>query len=169
VSDSAADAWIGIHAAGKYDLNTALALAHFFEDQGVDWFEDPIPAHDAIGYLKMSERVEIPLAVGSQLNRVEDFLVLIRDGLIRLIRPDVMALGGLTPFLKLATIAQSYQVAVSPICSAELGVHLGCGLTSVPHIDSRTWLTELFEAAPQIESGKLVAPKAPGLGVKRAV
>jgi L-talarate/galactarate dehydratase len=162
------DAWVGVNAAGSYDLNTALALAHFFEDQGIDWFEDPIPAHDAIGYLKMSERVEIPLAVGSQLSRVEDFLRLIRDGLIRIIRPDVIALGGLTPVLRLATVAQSYQVAVSPICSMELGVHLGCGLASVPHIDSRSWLSELFTEVPSSGTGKLAPLAKPGLGLVRA-
>ena len=38
------DAWVGVAADGRFDLGTAQALAHFFEDIGIDWFEDPIPA-----------------------------------------------------------------------------------------------------------------------------
>ena len=43
-----------VAADGRFDLSTALALAHFFEDIGVDWFEDPIPAADEIGYAKLA-------------------------------------------------------------------------------------------------------------------
>ena len=37
------DAWVAVTAEGRFDLSTALALTHFFEDVGVDVFEDPHP------------------------------------------------------------------------------------------------------------------------------
>src|SRR5262249_6898321 len=48
------DAWVGVAADGRFDLGTAQALAHFFADIGIDWFEDPIPASDEIGYAKLA-------------------------------------------------------------------------------------------------------------------
>ena len=57
-----------------------MALAHFFEDIGIDWFEDPIPARDEIGYAKLAGLMETPLAVGSTLDSREAFFRVIRAG-----------------------------------------------------------------------------------------
>src|SRR5205807_4220361 len=66
ISDGLGDeASVGVAAGGRFDLGTAMALAHFFEDQGVDLFEDPIPAADAPGYAKLAAMMEVPLAVGA--------------------------------------------------------------------------------------------------------
>jgi L-alanine-DL-glutamate epimerase-like enolase superfamily enzyme len=89
----------------------------------------------------------------------------IRSGLVRTIRPDLCRLGGITPLLKIAAVAEAFQVAVSPVRLPEVGIHLACGLHSVPHVDHVTWFTELFTSGPRIESGKLVPNTEPGLGI----
>ena len=42
--------------------------------------------------------------------------------------PTSCRLGGITPLLKVAAVAEAYQVAVSPVRMPEVGVHLACGL-----------------------------------------
>src|SRR6266545_3273819 len=93
------DAWVAVAAEGRFDLSTALALTHFFEDVGVDVFEDPIPAADAVGYEKLARLAEVPIAVGAQFDTRDAFFKVIRDGTIRTVRPDVCRLGGITPLL----------------------------------------------------------------------
>ncbi len=159
------DGWIAVTADGRFDLSTALALTHFFEDVGVDVFEDPIPAADAIGYDKLARLAEVPLAIGANLDSREAFFRVIRDGTIRTIRPDVCRLGGITPLLKVAAVAEAYHVAVSPVRLPEVGVHLACGLASVPHVDSVSWFKDVFTGGAKIESGKMVPSAEPGLGL----
>lgn len=159
------DAWVGVAADGRFDLNTAQALAHFFEDIGVDWFEDPLPAADEIGYAKLAGLMETPLAVGSNFASREAFFRVIRAGHVRTIRPDLGRLGGITPLLKVANAAEAFQVAVSPVRMPEVGIHLACGLGVVPHVDSVSWLKDVFTGGPKIENGKLVPPAEPGLGI----
>jgi L-alanine-DL-glutamate epimerase-like enolase superfamily enzyme len=159
------DAWVGVAADARFDLGTAQALAHFFEDVGIDWFEDPIPAGDEIGYAKLAGLAETPLAVGSGFGSREAFFRVIRAGHVRTIRPDVCRLGGITPLLKVAAVAEAYQVAVSPVRLPEVGVHLACGLGVVPHVDSVSWFREVFTGGPKVENGKLVPPADPGLGL----
>ncbi|WP_143393940.1 mandelate racemase/muconate lactonizing enzyme family protein [Fimbriiglobus ruber] len=159
------EAWLGVSAGGRYDLNTALALAHFFDDQGIDWFEDPIPAADFSGYARIADRLEVLLAVGATFDRREDFYRVIRDGLARVVRPDPCRLGGITPVLKIAAAAEAYHVAVSPVRTPEIGVHLACALTAAPHADSVSWFHEVFNGGPKVENGKLVPPTEPGLGL----
>jgi L-alanine-DL-glutamate epimerase-like enolase superfamily enzyme len=159
------DAWVGVAADGRFDLGTAQALAHFFEDIGIDWFEDPLPAADEIGYAKLAGLMETPLAVGSGFASREAFFRVIRAGHVRTIRPDVCRLGGITPLLKVASAAEAFQVAVSPVRLPEVGVHLACGLGVVPHVDSVSWFRDVLAGGPRVEGGKLVPPAEPGLGV----
>ena len=159
------DGWIAVTADGRFDLSTALALTHFFEDVGVDVFEDPIPAADAIGYEKLARLAEVPIAVGATFDTRDAFFRVIREGPGRTIRPDVCRLGGITPLLKVATVAEAYHIAVSPVRLPEVGVHLACGLASVPHVDSVSWFRDVFTGGPGIDGGKMSPSGQPGLGL----
>ena len=159
------DGWVAVAADGRFDLSTALALTHFFEDIGVDVFEDPIPAADVVGYEKLARLAEVPIAVGATFDSRETFFRVIRDGAIRTVRPDVCKLGGITPLLKVAQVAEAYHVAVSPVRMPEVGVHLACGLPSVPHVNSVGWLRDLFTGGASIDGGKLKPNADAGLGI----
>jgi L-alanine-DL-glutamate epimerase-like enolase superfamily enzyme len=159
------DGWVAVAADGRFDLSTALALTHFFEDIGVDVFEDPIPAADAVGYEKLARLAEVPIAVGATFDTRDQFFRVIRDGVIRTVRPDPCRLGGITPLLKVAAVAEAFHVAVSPVRLPEVGVHLACGLAAVPHVDSVGWLRDLFTGGATVEGGKLKPAAEPGLGV----
>jgi L-alanine-DL-glutamate epimerase-like enolase superfamily enzyme len=159
------DAWVAVAAEGRFDLSTALALTHFFEDVGVDVFEDPIPAADTVGYEKLARLAEVPLAVGASFDTRDAFFRVVRDGTIRTIRPDVCRLGGITPLLKVAAVAEAYHVAVSPVRLPEVGVHLACGLASVPHVDSVSWFRDIFTGGPGTDAGRMAPSGQPGLGL----
>jgi L-alanine-DL-glutamate epimerase-like enolase superfamily enzyme len=159
------DAWLGVAADGRFDLNTAMALGHFFQDVGVDWFEDPIPLSDEIGYAKLASLLETPLAVGSTLNSRDAFFRIIRAGHVRVIRPDLCRLGGITPFLKVAAVAEAFHVAVSPVRMTEIGTHLACGLGVVSNVDSVSWFRDVFTGGPRVEGGRLAPPADAGLGL----
>lgn len=166
VSDGLGDGgWVGVSAGGRFDLNTAVALAHFFGDIGVDWFEDPLPAGDDNGYRRLADLAEVPLAVGSTFDTTDPFFRVIRDGVVRTVRPDVCRLGGVTPVLKVAAVAEAFGAAVSPVRLPEVGVHLACGLGAVPHVDSVGWFADVFHGGPHLADGKLAPPDDPGLGL----
>jgi len=162
------DAAVCVAADGRFDLGTAEALTHFFEDVGVEWFEDPLPATDTIGYAKLAGMAEIPIAVGSMFATRDRFFQTIRDGVIRVVRPDVGRLGGITPVLKVAAVAEAYGVSVSPVRLPEVTVQLACGLPAVTRVDRVDWLADVFPGALRATDGKLVPPAAPGLGLEVA-
>ncbi len=161
------DASVSVAAEGRFDLGTAEALTHFFEDIGIDWFEDPIPTSDDIGYAKLASLAEIPIAVGASFDSREKFFRTIRAGVIRTVRPDIYRIGGITPLLKIAAVAEAFQTSVSPVRLPEIGVHLACGLAIVPHVDCVSWFKDAFTGGPRIQDGKLVPSDEPGHGLKR--
>lgn len=161
------DAWLGIDVQGRYDLGTALAMAHFYEeDVGIDRYEFPVPAADARGYRRLAERLEVPLALGNTFDGRDDFRRVLAAGDVRILRPDVLRLGGITPFLKVAALAEAYPVTVTPYRFPEVGVHLACGLPNVDAVDYTSWLAPLVKEPLRLEKGKLAPPARPGLGLE---
>ena len=160
-------AWLGIAADGRYDLGTALAMAHFYEeDVGIDWLDYPIPVEDRAGYRRLAQRMEAPWRSARRWTIAMHFGVSLEQGDIRVLRPDPLRLGGITPFLKIAALAEAYQVAVVPFRLPEIGVHLACGLANVAMAEYGSWLAGAFEEAVSPRNGKLVPSTRPGLGLE---
>ena len=160
-------AWLGVTAGGRYDLGTALAMAHFYEeDVGIDWIEAPLPVEDRGGYRRLAERMEVPLALGATFDARDDFRRLLEIGDVRVLRPDVLRLGGITPFLKVAALAEAFHVTVVPYRLPEVGVHLACGLPNVPMAEAGGWLAAAFVEPLKPVQGKLVPPNNPGHGLE---
>lgn len=159
------ETWVGVAAGGRFDLPTALALARFLEDVGADWFEDPLPADDEAGYALLAARTDVPLAAGAWVSGREALYRLIRSGPVRTVRVDVGRLGGLTPVLKVAAVAEACRVAVSPVGLPEVGIHLACGLAVVPHVEVVLGRSDVFASGLQVSGGRLVPPDQPGLGI----
>jgi L-alanine-DL-glutamate epimerase-like enolase superfamily enzyme len=129
------DAWVGVDARGRYDLGTALALAHFFDDVGVGWFEEPLPTSDAAGYHRLADRMETTLAAGANCQSLRELISLAQTGAVRVLRPDPRKLGGLTPLLRLATIAESHHATIVPTGLAAVGEAICQGLTASPQFE----------------------------------
>ncbi|MSR52658.1 MAG: mandelate racemase/muconate lactonizing enzyme family protein [Gemmataceae bacterium] len=160
-------AWLGISVDGRYELGTALAMAHFYEDDvGIDWIESPIPMEDRIGYQRLAERMEVPIALGSSFDNRDDFRRVLERGEVRVLRPDVLRLGGITPLLKIVALAEAYHVSVVPFRLPEIGLHLACGLPNVPMAEWGSWLAPAFSDPVMPKGGKLTPLGKPGNGLE---
>ncbi len=161
------DMWFGVDANQRYDYATALSMGHFFEEEmGVDWFEDPISCEDVDGHARLAQRLEVPIAAGGMLFGREEFAAYLSRGAVDVVQPDVIRVGGLTPWLKIAQLAEQHHRAVSPNLLPEVGVHLACGLGNVRAVEYLPWLQPAFGEAPAVVNGQIVPPQRPGLGLE---
>jgi L-alanine-DL-glutamate epimerase-like enolase superfamily enzyme len=160
-------AWLGVAIDGRYDLGTALAMAHFYEeDVGIDWIDTPLPVEDRVGYQRLAERMEVPIAAGASFASLDDFRRALEAGFIRVLRPDPLRLGGITPLLKVAVLAEAFQVSVVPYRLPEVGVHLACALPNAPMAEWGSWLAGAFAEPVVPQKGRLVPPDRPGHGME---
>ncbi|MBV9122445.1 MAG: mandelate racemase/muconate lactonizing enzyme family protein [Planctomycetes bacterium] len=161
------DIWLGVDANQRYDYATALSMGHFFEEEmGVDWFEDPLSCEDVEGHARLADRLEIPIAMGETLFAPEEFRPYLATGAVAILRPDVTRVGGLTPWLKVAALAEQHHRRLSPHWLPEVGVHLACGLPHVQAVEYLPWLFPAFVEPPALVEGKIVPPPRPGLGLE---
>ena len=153
-------AWLGITAEGRYDLGTAMAFARFFDEEiGIDWFESPIPTTDVAGYERLSMHFEAPLCVGPGFDAVEDFRDWLQRGSARILRPDPLRLGGLTPLIRVLALAEAYHVPCVLKGSPDVAIHLACGMANINMVE---WTEPMQEL--EFDKSHVLAPTKPGIG-----
>jgi L-alanine-DL-glutamate epimerase-like enolase superfamily enzyme len=161
------DMWLAVDANQRYDYATALSMGHFFEEEmGVDWFEEPISCEDIEGHARLTDRLEVPIALGESLFGIDEFRAYLQRGAADVLQPDVTRLGGLTAWLKVAALADQHHRPLAPHLLPEVAVHLACGLRSVAAVEYMPWLFPAFVEVPAIMEGKIAPPQRPGLGLE---
>lgn len=158
-------AWFEVSGCGRYDFASALWMGRTFEEEfGIDGYLDPLRPDDLDGLNRLADRLETPLAVGALADRPDDFTRLLATG-VSALRLDPVRLGGLTPARRVAAAGELRHLAVYPVRLPEVGAHLACGVVWGRVCEYVDWFAELFTGGPRFESGQLVVPDAPGLGL----
>src|SRR5579859_6650732 len=161
------DIWFAVTVEGRFDYETALPFGRFIEEEiGADWYEDPLPNGDPAGYAQLSGRIDTPLATGGRFTSIDQFVRLMENGVRAILRPSVLRLGGVTPWLKVAALSEAYHRPVVPWMLPEVGVHLACGLPGVQAAEYVPWLAPLFVESVKIVDGNLQLSSKPGLGLE---
>jgi L-alanine-DL-glutamate epimerase-like enolase superfamily enzyme len=141
------DTRILVDATELWDMRRALETGRALQEIGIHWFEDPIHHQDIAGFAELTSQLTAPVAT--------------RAAII-----DLGRIGGITPWRRVAALAQAFNVKVSGHVLPEVHVHL---VTAVPNGDLVEYVprsVRILKEMPRIENGQLVAPDGPGLGLE---
>lgn len=148
-----------------FNVDEAIRRARRYEACDIGWLEEPLPADDVDGHVRLSRATAIPVAVGESLYSLAQFRDYLQRGACSLVQVDVARIGGITPWLKTAHLAESFNVAVSPHFLMELHVALCCAVPNARWVEYIPQLDSLTTRGMTIEDGHAVASTEPGLGI----
>ncbi|MEU8107223.1 L-talarate/galactarate dehydratase [Nonomuraea muscovyensis] len=154
-----------VDANQQWDRPTAQRLGRALEPYGLVWIEEPLDAYDAAGHAALAASLDTPIATGEMLTSVGEHAELIRLGAADVIQPDAPRIGGITPFLRLAALAEHNRLQLAPHFAMEIHVHLAAAYGLEPWVEHFEWLEPLFEERLEIRDGRMLVPSRPGLGV----
>jgi len=143
----------------------AKRRARLLEDAGVFWFEEPLPAEDISGHARLAASTSVPIAVGESIYSASHFREYLAAGAAGIIQVDAARVGGITPWLKVAHLAESFNVQVAPHFLMELHVSLAAAVPNSLYIEYIPQLRAVTTQEVQIEDGHAIAPGQPGLGI----
>ncbi|MEV4801421.1 mandelate racemase/muconate lactonizing enzyme family protein [Nonomuraea sp. NPDC049421] len=155
-----------VDANQQWDRPSALRFGRAVEDFGLVWIEEPLDAYDAEGHAQLAAALDTPIATGEMLSSVAEHVRLI--GAVDVIQPDVPRVGGITPYLKVAALADHAHTQVAPHFVMEIHVHLAAAFPRESWVEHIEWLAPLFEERMRIEGGRMAVPDRPGLGLSLA-
>ncbi|MFD1530998.1 mandelate racemase/muconate lactonizing enzyme family protein [Pseudonocardia aurantiaca] len=143
----------------------AIRRARLFETVGLLWFEEPLPAEDVAGHERLAAATSIPIAIGESVYSIGHFKEYLHHGAASVLQVDVARIGGITPWLKVAHLAESYNVHVAPHFLMELHASLTCAVPNALYLEHIPQLRAVTTTELVIEDGHAVAPSEPGLGI----
>ncbi len=100
-----------------------------------------------------------------------DFLRLLQSG-VRILQPDALWVGGITPMMKVAALAEAFGAVVIPHTSNIYNLH--CIISEPVHVTPmaeyltkyREWLEQHAVNLPKPHGGFITLSREPGFGVK---
>jgi L-alanine-DL-glutamate epimerase-like enolase superfamily enzyme len=115
------------------------------------WIEEPLRADDLAGHVALRARIDVPIALGENLYTRYRFAEFIDAGAVDLVQPNIVRVGGITPFLQIAALADERGVELAPHLLLELSAQLALAMPG-------EHLVESVEDASFADLGALATP-----------
>lgn len=154
-----------VDANQQWDRSSALRMARAMEEFGLVWIEEPLDAYDVEGHAELARAIDTPIASGEMLVSATEHFAMIRARAIDTIQPDAARVGGITQFLRVAGMAAEANLTLAPHFAMELHVHLAAAYPHGVWVEHFDWLDPLFNERQVMQSGRMLVPDRPGLGV----
>ncbi|WP_273484022.1 mandelate racemase/muconate lactonizing enzyme family protein [Desulforamulus ruminis] len=155
-----------------WSLGQALGMVQKLESFQPYWLEEPLPADDLTGVMKLAHSTTIPLALGENLYG-QGFVDFISTGAIHFIQPDLAKAGGLSAALEVTDKAVEHNVTALPhifgtALSNVVGAHYAA-IVDAPWLEfdanPNPLREHLLEEPLVIRNGKFLVPESAGWGV----
>ena len=154
-----------VDANQQWDRPTAMRIGRILEEFNLVWIEEPLDAYDAEGHAQLAAALDTSIATGEMLSSVSEHVSLIEHRSVDILQPDAPRIGGITPFLRLAALADQAGLQLAPHFAMEIHLHLAAAFPREPWVEHFEWLNPLFNERLEIRNGRMIVPNRPGLGI----
>ena len=174
------DIEFGLDFHGRVAAPMARVLIKELEPYRPLFIEEPVLAEQAEYYPRLAEMTHIPIAAGERMFSRFEFKRVFAAGGISIVQPDLSHAGGITECVKIAAMAEAYDIGLAPHCplgplalaaclhvdfvsrnavlqEQSMGIHYNQGAELMDYVLNK----EDF----QFHDGYMLPPKKPGLGV----
>ena len=150
----------------KWTVDEAIRAARAFAPYDLTWLEEPISPDDVAGHARVVREGGLPIAAGENLRTLWDFKLLIASGGVTFPEPDVTNCGGITHFMKIAHLAEAFNLPVTSHGAHDVTVHLLAAVPNRSYLEAHGFGLDRYIAEPlRIEDGFAIAPSTPGHGI----
>lgn len=164
-----------VDANQAWDETTALRCLPALADMGVTLVEQPVPAWNIQGMVRLRAKTTVPLMADEGVFSTHDMLDVVRAGAADVVSLKLVKHGGLLATRDVAAVARSAGMGLYGGCLLESSIGAAAHLQVFAGLPELAWGCEHF--GPQILTGDLVTeplhfqdfhihlPDGPGLGV----
>jgi L-alanine-DL-glutamate epimerase-like enolase superfamily enzyme len=167
VARGAAGANVAVMVDGteSWDLPYARAAGRALQDAGATWLEDPVHHEDLTGLARLSAELEIPVTGGENLYTLDQFRRMLEARAVDYAILDLFRVGGITPWRKIAALAEAHRMPISGHVVPEIHIHLLAATPNGHIVEYMPRSTAILQNEPVPENGILRAPDRPGHGL----
>ena len=149
-----------------FTVSEAIRRARHYQSLDIAWFEEPLPAEDLGGHVLLAQSTSMPIAIGESLYHPAHFREYLQRGACSIVQVDVGRIGGITPWLKVAHLAETFNCQVCPHFLMELHLALCCAVPNATWLEHIPQLDDITHSRVRIEDGYATPSSEPGLGIE---
>lgn len=162
---------IGNEASIMVDYNQSLSIAEAIrrgaalDAEGVYWIEEPTLHYDYRAHAEIRKKISTPIQIGENWFGPEEMIKSLDAGAADLAMPDVMKIGGVTGWMRAASLAQQFNTPVSSHLFQEVSAHL-LSVTQNSHwLERMDLASSVVEPTLTFKNGYAFPSDLPGSGV----
>ncbi|HZL32015.1 MAG TPA: mandelate racemase/muconate lactonizing enzyme family protein [Pseudolabrys sp.] len=152
----------------RWSVQEAISIGARIEDVGLGWIEDPSVANDYQGLAQIAAALSTPVCAGEYVWGIEPFRQLMTHRSVDIAMIDLLRVGGVTQWMKVAGMAEAFNLPVVTHLLPEIHVQLLAAIPNALVLEYMPWTWRLFDDPPKPVKGKMKVPTAPGFGLKFA-
>ena len=150
----------------KWTVEQAIRAAKAFQPFDLTWLEEPTIPDDVAGHRRILAQGGLPIAAGENLRSLWEFKNYIVGDAVSYPEPDVTNCGGVTSFMKIARLAEAFNLPVTSHGAHDVTVHLLAACQNRSYLEAHGFGLDRYIEHPLIlEQGVAIAPMRPGHGV----
>jgi L-alanine-DL-glutamate epimerase-like enolase superfamily enzyme len=150
----------------RWSVHQAIDIGTRVEDVRFFWLEDVTVHDDYNGLARVADALTTPLASGECLYGITPFRHMIEAHSVDIVMIDLIRVGGIANWMKVAALAEAFNLPVVSHLFPEVHVHLIASIPNGLTVEYMPWSFRLFEEVPVPVKGELVVPSKPGLGLE---
>jgi L-alanine-DL-glutamate epimerase-like enolase superfamily enzyme len=136
-----------------------------FAGLDLTWLEEPMHPDDVAAHIQLNSESPIPIALGEHIYSTHAFRDFIAGHAVEIVQVDVCRVGGITPWMEVAALANAANLRVCPHAGDLMQIHQHL-VKAIPN----SWMLEvipLWEKGPfvyqiKLADGKALNPTEPG-------
>jgi len=165
-----------VDMSAELTTDAIIRLGQRLEEFALFFLEEPVDPFDVEALKKVSEHVRVPIATGERLYTRYAFRRIMEQHAVDIVQPDIGNTGGIAETLKIAAMAEAYNMRVQPhVCASPVAT------AAALHVDAclrNLAIQELYpyrvpehfgivDHAPELDvrGGRLAISDRPGLGL----
>jgi L-alanine-DL-glutamate epimerase-like enolase superfamily enzyme len=162
-----ADFPLMVDANMRWSVDEAVRAARALSAHAVYWLEEPTIPDDVEGHRRIVRDGGLPIATGENLHTIYEFKQMIAAGGVTFPEADVTNCGGITAFIKIAHLAEAYNLPITSHGAHDVTVQLLAAVPNRSYLEVHGFGLERFLMHPfDLAEGFATAPERPGHGVE---
>ncbi len=149
----------------RWTVPEAFSIGERLEPYHLHWLEDVTTADDFAGLARIAAKLKTPIAGGEYVYGVAPFRHMLEARSVDYPMIDLVRVGGITQWMKVAGMAEAYNLPVVSHLIPEVHVHLIAAIPNGHIVEYMPWTRSLFDNPLVPVKGEMTVPTAPGLGL----
>lgn len=149
----------------RWSVYQAISIGQRIEKYHLHWLEDVTTCDDYAGLARVTDALATPVAGGEYVYGIQPFRQMLEARSVDIVMIDLIRVGGITQWMKVAGMAEAFNLPVVSHLIPEVHVHLIAAIPNGQIVEYMPWTRNLFDSPPLPVKGEMTVPTTPGLGL----